>query len=100
MLTQELDELSQGIEAIVDKRIHKETEARMGVLRTALKKVEASIAESKDHLKESQMREEEAHQEDWDQSNSSEGDVIMEGAEESGPTSAEATGPPIPTGSV
>ena len=58
------------------------------------------MAESEDHLEESQMREEEAHQEDWGQSDSSEGDVIVEGAEESGPTGAEATGPPIPTASI
>ena len=45
------------------------------------------------------MREEEAHQVDRGQSNSNtdeDGDVIVEGAQESGPTSAEATGPPIP----
>ena len=99
-LSQELDELSQGREAAADKRIHKETKARMGVLQTALKKVEASMAESKDHLEESWMREEEAHQEDRCQSNSSEGDVIVEGAEESGPTGAEATDPPIPMASI
>ena len=46
------------------------------------------------------MREEEANQEDWDQSDSSEGDVIMEGAEESGPIIVEATSPPIPTASI
>ena len=46
------------------------------------------------------MREEEAHQEDRGQSDSSEGDVIVEGAEESGPTGVEATGPPIPTASI
>ena len=49
------------------------------------------------------MREEEAHQEDWGQSDSSEeqdGDIIVEGAQESGPTSTEATGPPIPTASI
>ena len=102
-LLQELDELSQGIEAAVDRKLHKETEIRMGVLRTALRKVETSINESKDHLKESQMREEDAHQVDWGQSNSNtdeDGDVIVEGAQESGPTSAEATGPPIPTAST
>ena len=99
-LSQELDELSQGWEAATDKRIHKETEARMGVLQTSLKKVEASMAESKDHLEESWMREEEARQEDQGQSDSSKGDVIVEGAEESGPTGAEATGPPIPTASI
>ena len=49
------------------------------------------------------MREEEAHQKDGGQSNSSEeqdGDVIVEGAQESGPTGAEATDPPIPTASI
>ena len=68
----------------------------MGVLRTALKKVETMMAESKDHLKESQMREEEACQEDQGQSNSSEGqdgDVVVEGAEGSGFAGVEATGP-------
>ena len=42
------------------------------------------------------MREEEAHQEDWGQSDSSEeqdGDAVVEGAEGSGPTGAEAVGP-------
>ena len=46
------------------------------------------------------MREEDAHQVDQGQSNSNtdeDGDVIVEGAQESGPTGAEATGPPIPT---
>ena len=54
------------------------------------------MAESEDHLEESRMREEEAHQEDQGHSDSSEGDVMVEGAEESGPTSVEATSPPIP----
>ena len=75
----------------------------MGILRTALKKVETSIAESEEHLEESWMREEEAHQEDWGQSDSSEeqdGDIIVGGAQESSPTSVEATGPPIPTASI
>ena len=58
------------------------------------------MAKNEDHLEESWMREEEARQEDRGQSNSSEGDVIMEGAEESGPTGAEATGPPIPMASI
>ena len=65
--------------------------------------METSIAESEEHLKESRMREEEAHQEDWDQSNSSkeqDGDVIVEGAQESGPTGGEATGPPTPMASI
>ena len=102
-LLQELDELSQGIEAAVDRKLCKQTKERMGVLRTTLKKVETSIAESKEHLEESRMMEEEAHQEDRDQFNSSEeqdGDVIVEGAQESGPTGVEATGPPIPTASI
>ena len=75
----------------------------MGVLRTTLRKVETSINESEDHLEESQMREEEAHQVDRGQSDSNtdeDGDVIVEGAQESGPTGAEATGPPIPTTST
>ena len=46
------------------------------------------------------MGEEEAHQEDQDQSDSSEGDVIVEEAEESGPTGVEATSPPIPMASI
>ena len=56
--------------------------------------------ESEDHLKKSWIREEEACQEDWGQSDSSERDVIVEGAEESHPTGAEATNPPIPTASI
>ena len=72
----------------------------MGVLQNSLRKVETSINESEDHLKESRMREEEAHQVDWGQSDSNtdeDGDVIMEGVQESSLTGAEATGPPIPT---
>ena len=49
------------------------------------------------------MREEEAHQVDRDQSDCNtddDGDVIMEGAQESGPTGVEATGPPIPMAST
>ena len=71
----------------------------MGVLRTTLRKVKTSINESKDHLKETRMREEDAHQVDRDQSHSNtdkDGDIIMEGAQESGPTGVKATGPPIP----
>ena len=99
-LLRKLDKLSQGIEATVDKKLRKETELRMGMLRTSLRKVETSINESEDHLEESEMREEEAHQVDRGQSNSNtdeDGDVIVEGMQESGPTSVEATGPPIPT---
>ena len=44
------------------------------------------------------MREEEAHQED--SSKEQDGDVIVEGAQESGPTGAEAMGPPIPMASI
>ena len=90
-LSQDLDELSQGIEAAADRKLHKQ---RMGILRTALKKVEASMAKSEDHLEESWKREEEAHQEDRGQSDSSEGqdgDIVVEGAMGSGPTGAEAS---------
>ena len=75
----------------------------MGVLPTALRKVETAINQSKDRLKESQMREEDAHQEDRSKSDSSEeqdGDVIVEGAQESGPTGAEAMDPPMPTANI
>ena len=54
------------------------------------------VAENEDHLEESQIWEEKAHQGDQGQSNSSEGqddDVVVEGLEESGPTGAESTGP-------
>ena len=61
-LLKELNELSQGIEAATDKKLHKETEIRMGVLQTILRKVETSINKSEDHLEESRMREEDAHQ--------------------------------------
>ena len=75
----------------------------MGILQTTLRKVETSIDESEDHLEESRMREEDARQVDRGQSDSNtdeDGDVIVEGAQESSPTSAEATGPPIPTAST
>ena len=54
------------------------------------------MAESEDHLEESWMREEEAHQEDRGQCNSSEGQdggVVVEGAEGSGLAGAEAISP-------
>ena len=54
------------------------------------------MAQSEDHLEESQIQEEEARQGDQGQSDSSEGqegDVMVEGQEESGPTGAESTGP-------
>ena len=97
-LSQELDDLSQGMEAAADRKVQKEIEERMGVLQTALKKAEASITENEDHLEESQIREEEACQGDQGQSNSSEGqdeDIVVERPEESGPTGAESTGPLI-----
>ena len=99
-LLRELDKLSQGIEAAVDKKLHKETKLRMGVLQTSLRKVETSINESEDHLEESRMREAGTHQVDRGQSDPNtdeDGDVIVEGVQESGLTGAEATGPPIPT---
>ena len=102
-LLKELDELCKGIEAAADRKLRKETETRMGVLRATRRKVETSIDESKDHLQESQMREEHARQEDRGQSDSSkeqDGDVIVEGGQESGPTGVEATGPSIPTASI
>ena len=95
-LSQELDELSQGIGATADRKLRKQTEERMGILQTTHKKVEALMVESKDHLEENQMREEEAHQEDRGQSDSSkgqDGDVVGEGAEGSGPAGAEAISP-------
>ena len=49
------------------------------------------------------MREEDARQEDWGQSDSSEEqdrDVIVEGEQESRSTGVEAMGPPIPTASI
>ena len=54
------------------------------------------MADSEDHLEESRIGEEEAHQGDQGQSDSSEGqdgDVMVERPEESGPTGAESTGP-------
>ena len=96
-LLRELDEMSQGMEAAADSRVQKETEERMGRLRTTLKKVKASISENEDHLEESQIQEEEARQGDWGQSDSSEGqdeDIMVEGPKESGPTGAESASPP------
>ena len=75
----------------------------MGILRTALRKVETSINESEEHLEESWIREEEAHQVDRGQSDSNtdeDGDVIVEGVQESGPTCAEVTGLPTPMAST
>ena len=66
----------------------------MGVVRTALYKAEASITRNEAHLEESQIQEEEAHQGDQGQSNSSEeqeDDIVVERPEESGPTGAEST---------
>ena len=72
-LSRELDDLSQGMEAAVDRKVRREIEERIGVLQTTLKKAEASIAENEDHLEESWIREEEACQGDQGQSDSSEG---------------------------
>ena len=80
----------------MDGKAQKEIDERMGVVRTALDKAEASVTENEDHLEESQIWEEEARQGDQGQSNSSEGqddDVMVEGLEESGPTGAESTSP-------
>ena len=75
----------------------------MGVLQTTLRKVKTAINESKNHLEQSRMREKDANQEDWGESDSSEeedGDIIVEGARESGPTGGEAMDPPIPMASI
>ena len=95
-LSQEFDDLSQGMEADTDGKVQKEIKERIGILRTALKKAEALIAENEDYLEESWIWEEEAHQGDQGQSNSSEGhndDVVVEGPKESGPTDVESTSP-------
>ena len=68
----------------------------MGILQTALKKVEASVAENEDHLEESQIQEEEARHGDQGQSDSSEehdGDVMVEEPEESGLTRGQEAEP-------
>ena len=67
----------------------------MGMLQTTLKKAEASVMVNEDYLEESWIREEETHQGDQGQSNSSEDrddDVVVEGPEESA-MGAESTGP-------
>ena len=99
-LLKELDNLSKGFEAT--RKPHKETEIRIGVLCSALRKAEASISESEDHLEKSWIREEEVHLVDWGQSNSNtdDGDVVVEGEQDTGPTSAEAPDPPTPTAST
>ena len=84
------------MEAATDEKAQKEIDERMGVVQTALDKAEASVAENEDHLEESRIQEEEAHQGDQGQSDSSEGqddDVVVEGPEESGPTGTESTSP-------
>ena len=76
------------MEAATDEKAQKEIDERMGVVQTALNIAEASVAENEDHLDESRIREEEAHQGDQGQSDSSEGqddDIVVEGPEESGP---------------
>ena len=84
------------MEAATDEKAQKEIDKRMGIIRTALKKAEASVAENEDHLEESWIQEEEACQGDQGQSDSSEGqysDVVVEEMEESGLTGVESTGP-------
>ena len=71
-LSRELDDLSQGMEAAADGKVWKEIEERMGILQTALKKVEALVAENENHLEKSWIWEEEARQGDQGQSNSCE----------------------------
>ena len=97
-LLKELDELSQGMEAT--RKPRKETEIRIGVLRSTFRKVETSISESEDHLEESQIREEEARQVDRGQSTDDDRDVIVEGEQDSGPSSVEAPDPPTPMAST
>ena len=95
-LSQELDKLSQGMEAATDGKVREEIEERMGILQTSLKKVEAAVAEHENHLEESWIREEEACQGDQGQSDSSEeheDDAVVEEPEESGLTGVESTGP-------
>ena len=84
------------MEAAADRKVQKDIEERMNVLQTSLKKVEAAVVENENHLEESQIQEEEAHQGDQGQSDSSEeheGDIVIEEPEESGLTGAESTGP-------
>ena len=95
-LSQELEELFQGMEAAADRKVWKDIEERMNILPTSLKKVEAVVVENENHLEESWIWEEEAHQGDQGQSDSSEeheGDVVVKELEESGLTGAESTGP-------
>ena len=49
-LLRELNELSKGLEAATDEKAQKEMDERIGIVRTALDKAEASVAENKDHL--------------------------------------------------
>ena len=93
-LLRELDKLSKGLEAATDEKAWKEIDERMGIVRTALNRAEALVAENEDHLEESRIREEEARQGDQGQSDSSEGqddNIMVEEPEESGPTGAEST---------
>ena len=95
-LLEELDELSKRLEAAKDKKVWKEIDERMGVIRTALEKAEASITKNEAHLEESRIQEEKAHHGDQGQSNSSKGqygDVVVEEQEESGLTGVESTSP-------
>ena len=94
MLLEELDELSKKLQAAKDKKVQKDVDERMGVVRTALNKAEASITRNKACLEESQIQEEEACQEHQGQSDSSEeqeDNIVVERPEESAPTSVEST---------
>ena len=95
-LLKELDELSKRLEAAKDKKVQKEIDERMGVIQTALKKAEASIAKNEAHLEESWIQKEEARHGDQGQSDSSEaqyGNVMVEEPGESGLTGVESTSP-------
>ena len=95
-LLEELDELSKGLEAAKDEKAQKEIDKKLGVIQTAFKKAEASIAENEAHLKEIQIQKEEAHHGDQGQSDSSEGqydNVMVKEPEESSLIGAELTSP-------
>ena len=96
-LLEELDELSKRLEAAKDREVWKEIDERMGVIRTALEKGEASIAKNEARLEESQIQEDEVRHGDQGQSDSSEGqydNVMVEEPEGSSLTGAESTSPP------
>ena len=80
----------------MDGKVQREIEKRVGILQTTLKKVEALVVENENHLEESWIWEEEARQGEQGQSDSSkgqEGDIVVEGPEESGLKGVESTSP-------